>query len=348
VGQIHLVTGLSPNHSYYFAVKTSDESGNVSAIGRLKVTTLSDCCGGDARARLAPGGEGSAGEARIAAESAATTSPNRTATPTAAIATGAGTALLVEASPGSSGFDVRLVSIGGESYDGQALSSDAGVLLQAPEGTGQWTTQLHYALPPGNRLAVCAPEQATRWVFLEPCAVEQVLTTMRGKEAAWALDWARHSRAGDVTALLAAGSPPALLPGDTLSLHYSAAAESEVPPSGWFLVLDKLSGGTSLTRAAGRRPEISSPIPASFALLQNQPNPFSARTTIRFELPVGAIVRLEVFDLQGRRLRVLADHYYGPGYHSVEWEKRTVEPGVYFYRIQAGPFRERRKMVLLP
>ena len=50
-------------------------------------------------------------------------------------------------------------------------------------------------------------------------------------------------------------------------------------------------------------------LPTSFALHQNQPNPFSARTTIRFELPLGAMVRLEVFDLKGRRLRVLADRY---------------------------------------
>lgn len=93
-------------------------------------------------------------------------------------------------------------------------------------------------------------------------------------------------------------------------------------------------------------------IPTRFALHQNQPNPFSARTVIRFELPVGAMVRLEVFDLQGRRLRVLADRYYGAGYHAVEWDKSTaagspVGPGVYLYRIQAGPFRDRRKMVLL-
>ena len=101
------------------------------------------------------------------------------------------------------------------------------------------------------------------------------------------------------------------------------------------------------------RPETGSLIPASFALRQNQPNPFNARTTIRFELPMATMVRMEVFDLQGRRLQVLADRLYAPGYHSVEWDQRTrsgdsAKPGLYFYRIQAGPFRDRKKMVLLP
>jgi len=93
-------------------------------------------------------------------------------------------------------------------------------------------------------------------------------------------------------------------------------------------------------------------LPLRFALRQNQPNPFTAATTIRFDLPVGALVRLELFDAQGRRVTTLANRYFPAGYQSLRWDPSQrdggqVGPGMYFYRIQAGPFRERKKMVLL-
>ena len=120
----------------------------------------------------------------------------------------------------------------------------------------------------------------------------------------------------------------------------------------YFLRVDATELGTkSQPSALSRVPAAA--IPARFALRQNQPNPFQRATTIRFELPVGAMVKLEVFDLSGRRVTTLANHYYPPGYHVVEWDQRDgagdrARPGVYFYRIEAGPFRSREKMVLLP
>jgi len=93
--------------------------------------------------------------------------------------------------------------------------------------------------------------------------------------------------------------------------------------------------------------------PERFALLQNRPNPFTGGTTIGFELPRGERVRLEVFDLQGRRMRSLADATYAAGRWSVEWDGRDavgnrVAPGIYLYRMEAGAFRAQRKMAVMP
>jgi hypothetical protein len=65
------------------------------------------------------------------------------------------------------------------------------------------------------------------------------------------------------------------------------------------------------------------------------------------------MVRLELFDLRGRRVRVLANHWHPAGRHAVGWDQRDaggklVGPGVYFYRIDAGANRDRKKMLLLP
>ena len=64
------------------------------------------------------------------------------------------------------------------------------------------------------------------------------------------------------------------------------------------------------------------------------------------------MVRLEVFDAQGRRLEVLANRYFPAGEQAILWDPSArgtrVGPGVYFYGLEAGAFRDRKKMTLLP
>jgi hypothetical protein len=351
-GQAQLVTGLSHNHNYYFGIKTSDESGNVSAIGRLKVKTTDDCCEGEARAGLARDDDMPIGSRRTNGEPTTATTASRSAQPTGAVPTSSGTGLLLEAVTVAEGLDVRVIPIQGESYSGYPLSADGGVLVQSQDGSEEWTTQLHYDLPPGNRFALCTPEQTTRWVILAPCAVAQIVTAVHSKNAASTLDAATSSRAGDVRSLVDSGSPPSLEPGDTLSLHYAAGGDSAGAGSGWILVMERLHADPASSRA-GRRPEPSVGLPKVFALHQNLPNPFAATTRIGFALPVTSRVRLDVYDLLGRRVRTLANGFYPPGEHEVEWDRRTpngalASPGLYFYRMDAGQYRERRRMVILP
>jgi flagellar hook assembly protein FlgD len=64
-------------------------------------------------------------------------------------------------------------------------------------------------------------------------------------------------------------------------------------------------------------------------------------------------VRLEVFDLLGRRVKLLALGDYPAGRHAVEWDRQdasgaAAKPGVQVYRLIAGDFRDQKKMVLLP
>ena len=94
-------------------------------------------------------------------------------------------------------------------------------------------------------------------------------------------------------------------------------------------------------------------VPTPFALGQNQPNPFLRSTTIAFHLPVASRARVDVFDVLGRRIRTLAERDLPAGPHRIEWDRRCddgaeARPGVYFYRIGAGAFREQGKVILLP
>jgi len=92
--------------------------------------------------------------------------------------------------------------------------------------------------------------------------------------------------------------------------------------------------------------------PRSFRLLASSPNPFHPSTRVGFVVPREARVRLEVFDVGGRRVAVLADGRYGPGEFHVRWDGvdgagRNVSPGVYFVRMEAGGFSATQKMALL-
>jgi galactose oxidase-like protein len=343
------VTGLAPHHNYWFAIKFWDEAGNTSIMSTpVTATTLDDCCIGERAERARD--EGNAAGANT---EATTARPGRTASPTALVPTGTGTGLVLEVVTTAHDCDVRVIAVDDETYEGLAGPGATGVALQDANGAGQWATRLRYDLPDGVRFGLCAPEAPARWLFPSPCALEQVLPAVATSAATWALGSAWHSRTGDVTAPLTGGTgPPAMMAGDTLSLHYVTAPATGAPQQSWLVVLDRAASALPAARAR-KSPEPATALPAVFALRQNQPNPFEARTTIGFDLPTGAVVRLEVFDVAGRRLRVLADCYYAPGYYTVEWDKRTtsgssVGPGMYFYRIQAGPFRARRKMVLLP
>ena len=87
--------------------------------------------------------------------------------------------------------------------------------------------------------------------------------------------------------------------------------------------------------------------PGSFELYQNYPNPFNPTTTIRFELPERAQVTLQVFDLRGRLISRLVETICDVGSHSVGFSTAELPSGTYFYRLEAGDFKEIRKMLLL-
>jgi hypothetical protein len=88
-------------------------------------------------------------------------------------------------------------------------------------------------------------------------------------------------------------------------------------------------------------------LPAAFSLRQNYPNPFNPVTTISYDLPANAAVKLTVYDLLGREVAVLAEGVQEAGTHDVVFDASGYPSGVYFYRIEAGAFSAARKLVLM-
>ena len=98
----------------------------------------------------------------------------------------------------------------------------------------------------------------------------------------------------------------------------------------------------------GIKPDVTyNTIPKSFQLKQNYPNPFNPVTHIQFGLPYASDIKIELFDLLGRRVAVLVDETKPPGYHTVDFDGSNLSSGVYLYRIQAGNYVEAKKMILM-
>ena len=87
-------------------------------------------------------------------------------------------------------------------------------------------------------------------------------------------------------------------------------------------------------------------------LYPNAPNPFAGSTDIRFELTEQVHVTLTIYNLLGRKIRILVDDTHGPGRYARTWngidgDGRAVPSGVYLYRMTAGGIEQRGKMLLL-
>ena len=90
-----------------------------------------------------------------------------------------------------------------------------------------------------------------------------------------------------------------------------------------------------------------SSLPIAFMLEQNYPNPFNPSTTIRYGVPDRMHVRLSVYNTLGQQVALLVNEIQESGTHDVRFAGGNIASGSYFYRIQAGPYSETKKLLLL-
>jgi hypothetical protein len=93
-------------------------------------------------------------------------------------------------------------------------------------------------------------------------------------------------------------------------------------------------------------------LPDDFDLAQNYPNPFNPETTIPLTLTRPGVVRVEVIDLLGQRIRLLIDDELAAGRHALRWFGandlgQPAASGIYFYRATTTEGVQTRRMTLL-
>ena len=88
-------------------------------------------------------------------------------------------------------------------------------------------------------------------------------------------------------------------------------------------------------------------LPGKFVLEQNFPNPFNPSTSIRYALPYGTRVHLEVFNTLGERVARLVQEEQVQGEHQVTFDARGLASGVYFCRLWTTEGVQTRRMMLV-
>lgn len=84
-----------------------------------------------------------------------------------------------------------------------------------------------------------------------------------------------------------------------------------------------------------------------YFLGQNYPNPFNPITFIKYSIPLTSHVELKVFDLLGREISTLINEQKSPGEYEIKFDGSSLPSGIYIYTIQAGNFRNSKKLLLL-
>ena len=132
-------------------------------------------------------------------------------------------------------------------------------------------------------------------------------------------------------------------------LRFHILTDASGAASGWYIDDINLLVDTSLVILSN---DIEKNIPINFNLSQNYPNPFNPTTTINFSTPKSQMVKIEVFDLQGRLINSLYEGIAKPGENKVQWNAtdynhQPMSTGVYIYRLTSGNYSKTRKMLYL-
>ena len=99
-------------------------------------------------------------------------------------------------------------------------------------------------------------------------------------------------------------------------------------------------------------PTVEAQTPELIELFQNYPNPFNPQTTIRYRVKNPGPVSLEIFSINGQRIRTLREGQYASGEYVAVWDGTDdkgngVAAGVYLYCLETVGARMSRKMLLL-
>jgi glycosidase len=155
----------------------------------------------------------------------------------------------------------------------------------------------------------------------------------------------------DVTAITTTGDFPQL----GTWYDYFDGSEYEVTDAeqsirlepGEFKVYTTKQFETPETGIATSNEELPSEGPETFKLYNNYPNPFNPSTNIKFDVAKTGVVKLEVFDILGRKVATLFNGRKSVGTHTLTFDASSLSSGVYFTRFTAGNTVQVQKMTLL-
>lgn len=116
------------------------------------------------------------------------------------------------------------------------------------------------------------------------------------------------------------------------------SSRSSITDTTGYWVINPITDDGTINFGTGQSIESEFALPEYFTLAQNYPNPFNGETKIRYEIRETGSVKLEIFDIQGRRISLYEQGNVEPGVYDYTWAGKDrdgngMPSGVYFYRL---------------
>lgn len=149
------------------------------------------------------------------------------------------------------------------------------------------------------------------------------------------------------------------IPGSTsgTQIEYYFAAQDIALPTAKMSTLP--AGGSGITPPGSTAPPtrftftitditpVSGNVPSEYKLFNNYPNPFNPVTKIRFQIKETGFVTLKIYDITGKLVTTLVNQKLQSGDYNVDFDGRELSSGLYIYKIEAGEFKDSKKMLLV-
>ncbi len=87
-------------------------------------------------------------------------------------------------------------------------------------------------------------------------------------------------------------------------------------------------------------------MPEKSLLLGIYPNPIDNNSTISFYLPAGGYANLSLYDLTGKKVKVLANDFYTNGFNSINIQREGIKPGAYILKLESGSYLQTGKLLI--
>ena len=121
-------------------------------------------------------------------------------------------------------------------------------------------------------------------------------------------------------------------------------------------IIETLSGQVPLNKLSNNKIQLLAKvdggssknlIPKEYNLYQNYPNPFNPTTKIKYDLPIASDVKLNIYDLLGRKVKEIVNTKQQAGRYEVQFDASNLASGVYIYQLVVNQFVSSKKMILL-
>ena len=92
--------------------------------------------------------------------------------------------------------------------------------------------------------------------------------------------------------------------------------------------------------------------PTAIILHPAYPNPFNTSTALNYQLFANSMVKIDIFNILGYRVKTVLNEKQAPGYKTIVWDGKNesglpVGAGLYFYQLQTPTYIHTKKMVLV-